>query len=181
MQPRPDARAGQEDRPGGAVVGPHRAVLLDPPAELAEDQHEDPVGQPRRRQVVEERLERRRELLQQRGVARELVAVGVVAALLEVIDARAQPGLDQPRRQPQPTGQLGLGIGRTAVARPGDGLEAVRRGVGVQQAAAEEPPQVVLRGNQGAVLLGPVRVAVEVRRAFGVCAEQLEWLRRCGR
>ena len=46
------------------------------------------------------------------GVVRELVAVGVVAALLEVVDARAQPGLDQPGRQLQPPGQLGLGIGR---------------------------------------------------------------------
>ena len=32
-----------------------------------------------------------------RGVVRELVRVGVIASLLEVIDARAQPGLDQPR------------------------------------------------------------------------------------
>ena len=118
VQPRPDARAGQEDRPGRAVVGPHRAVLRDPAAELAEDHHQHAVGQPRRRQVVEERPERRRELLQQRGVARELMAVGVVATLLEVVDARAQPGLDQPRRQAEPPGQLGLGIRRVAVAGP---------------------------------------------------------------
>ena len=147
VQPRPDAWAGQEDRPGRAVVGPHRAVLRDAAAELAEDQHQDPVGQPRRRQVIEERPERRRELLQQRGVARELVAVGVVAALLEVVDARAQPGLDQPRRQLQPTGQLRLGI-RCVAAGSGDGLQAVRGGVGVQQAAAEELPQVVTGGRR---------------------------------
>ena len=105
-------RAGQEDRAGRPVVGPHRAVLRDAPAELAEDQHQDPVGQPRRRQVVEERPERRRELLQQRGVERELMAVGVIASLFEVVDARAQPGLDQPRRQlradgPAPTRDRG--------------------------------------------------------------------------
>ena len=88
VQPRPDAWAGQEDRAGRAMVGPHRSVLGDPAAELAEDQHQDAVGQPRRLQVIEERPERRRELLQQRGVVRELVAVGVIASLLEVVDAQ---------------------------------------------------------------------------------------------
>ena len=87
------------------------------------------------------------ELLQQRGVARELVAVGVVVALLEVVDARAQPGLDQPRRQLEPPGQLRLGIAVHGRRGPGDGLEAVRRRVGVQQAAAEELPQVVTGGR----------------------------------
>ena len=46
VQSRPHARAGQEHRPGGAVVGPFRTVLCDAAAELAEDQHEDAVGQP---------------------------------------------------------------------------------------------------------------------------------------
>ncbi len=101
-QPRPDMGAGQEDRAGRPVVGPLRSVLRNSPAELAEGQHQDSVSQPRRGQVVEERPERRRELLQQGGVVRELVRVGVIASLLEVIDARPQSGLDQPRGQLQP-------------------------------------------------------------------------------
>jgi len=78
------------------MVGPLRSVLGDAPAELAEDQYKDPVRQPRLVQVIEKRSERGREILQQWGVLGDVVAVGVIPVLLEVVNSRAQAGLDQP-------------------------------------------------------------------------------------
>ena len=52
-----DPRTGEEYRARGAVVGPCRAILSYPAAELAEAEHQDAVGQLRVGEVVEEGLE----------------------------------------------------------------------------------------------------------------------------
>jgi hypothetical protein len=70
-----------------------------------------------------------------------------LTALLEIVDPCAQPGLDQPRREAEPPGQFERKIGGVAAIGPGNGLRAVRRGVCVQQAAAQELPRVVPGGG----------------------------------
>ena len=51
------ARPGEEDRTGRAVVGAKRPILIGSAAELAKGHDDDPVGQFRCAQVVEERTD----------------------------------------------------------------------------------------------------------------------------
>ena len=158
------------------MVGPFRTIIGDAATELAENHHEHAISQPGRGQVIEECPEGRGKFLQRGGLDWKLGAVGVVAALLKVVHARAQAGLDQPRRESHSTGQLELGIGGSAVAYRGEHLQAIRRGVGVQKAAPQELAQLVLSGggarpcrDRALVAQGTVVEAIErrARRSAG--------------
>jgi hypothetical protein len=95
---------------------PPEAVLPDRAAELAEGQEHHPVGQPRRRQIVEERGHRPGELGQQAVVGERLVGVRVVAGLRGVEDARPEVRLQQPGDDLQPASEPGRRVGRVPAA-----------------------------------------------------------------
>src|SRR6266849_130643 len=87
--------AGQEDRRCGAVVRAVGAVLGDAPAELAEGQNRDAIGQPRALQIVQKRADGSSQGREQVGVFGQLSEVSIVTALDHVKDPRAVTGLEQ--------------------------------------------------------------------------------------
>ena len=131
-------RSDDEQRRGGAVVGPVRGVLRDPAAELAEGQQRDAVGLAGGGQVVVERGDRIGELGQERRVGAELVGVGVEAVERGVEDPGAEAGLDDLGDQLEPARQAEIRVLRAAGLRLGDLLEPAARLVGRQRAAADE-------------------------------------------
>ena len=103
-------RPDQEAAAGGAVVGPERRVLLDPAAELAEGQQDDPVGLPGGGQVVVERRDRVRQLGQEGGMGGELIGVGVEPAVGDVEQPGTEPRRDQVGDQCQVPRQLAVAV-----------------------------------------------------------------------
>jgi len=82
-------------------------------------------------------------------VVEKLRGVRVIAlptiAVLDVVDARAEVGLDQPAHQPELPGQPAGGIVSVRASSAGRHVEHVRQGVGIDQATPDKSIQVTLR------------------------------------
>src|SRR4051794_10998594 len=91
VQPALHVVADDERTAAGAVVGA-AAVVFDPPAELGKDQDGDVVRRVVLAEVLQEGSQRTGQFGEQLRVAGQLLSVVVVAAMLRIEDACAQPG-----------------------------------------------------------------------------------------
>src|SRR5262249_36859982 len=164
VQPRLDPRSEQEHRGGGAVIGAAAGVLRKTTPELRKDQHQRPAGVSRLAQVVEEGPQRVAHLAEQIVVCPELIGVRVEAVELGVVEARAEPRLDELRDQPQPACQaVELRVSGPSVLPLEDTLQAGAAGVGqhlrvldeVEQRARAAARPGADRIKGGALLPGP--------------------------
>ena len=91
----PHLVADDEHGRGRAVVGAAVGVLIHPASKLAEGHHEHALHVALRPHVVHKGLHRIAKVLQQTLLGGNLVGVGVVAALRDVINARGQAAADE--------------------------------------------------------------------------------------
>ena len=82
-----DLRACEEHVRGRSMVGPPAGILLHAPAKFAEGHDEHPVKAALCLEVIEKRLERVTQFLEETIVSGGLIGMSVVAALRDVINA----------------------------------------------------------------------------------------------
>ena len=124
-----DVVADHEGHAAGAMVGPG-AVVLDAPAELREEEERRIVACVVLVHVVHEVADGRREFRPQLVMSGELARVGVVAALLGVVDARAEVGKHHLRGVAEVLPNRGRGVldvGRVLVHGGSENVRALER------------------------------------------------------
>src|SRR5207302_9956048 len=110
---------------GGPMVAPSAGILTHASPELAEGHEQHALEIALRLEVLDKRLDRSAQVLQQPRLWPGLIGMRVISALRYIKDARGQTAADQARHQLQPVAQWGGRVNSLILHPLGNGANLV--------------------------------------------------------